>query len=144
MFTSRVFPHKKLTSTRSDRYSLPFPLRNRIPPDLTWTRSKKGVTEYRGRTLLEVNHRARPEEDRSRGIEETRGSRRAESFCADHEVTLLSATAMAAEGGGSAVGSVAGRKNDRKSEREREPRTRLGVNLIFYSATRSWCASSSI
>lgn len=34
------------------------------------------------------------------------------------------------------------RQKERQKNRKREPRTRLGVNLIFYSAARSWCASS--
>lgn len=56
------------------------------------------------------------------------------------EVTLLSAATV--EGGETAFGSRCRRRNDRKTERE--PRTRLGVNLIFYSAARSWCASSFV
>lgn len=39
------------------------------------------------------------------------------------------------------VGSRCWQRNDRKTKGE--PRTRLGVNLIFYSAGRSWCASTS-
>lgn len=58
---------------------------------------------------------------------------------ADPEDILLSA--VAAESVGTAVGSRCCHRNDRKTKRE--PRTRLGVNLIFYSTARSWCVSTS-
>lgn len=74
--------------------------------------------------------------DRSRGIGQDGREDRAGSFCADPEDILLSV--VAADSVGTAVGSRCCHRNDRKTKRE--PRTRLGVNLIFYSAARSWCA----
>jgi len=114
--------------------------RNWIPPHLERTRSKRGTP----RVGLSKVPAARSRFPKGKASSEGTGpavhrrDARPGSFRADPEVTLLSATAT--EGGGIAFGGRCRRRDDRKTERE--PRTRLGVNLIFYSAARSWCASS--
>lgn len=129
IFTSCVFPSANLTFIRSDRSLMKL--------DPLTSRMEYGRREA-SRTSA-AQSRFSNAGDRSRGIgRQTRGSC-AGSFCADPEVILLSA--VAADSAGTAVGSRCWQRNDRKTKRE--PRTRLGVNLIFYSAARSWCASTS-
>lgn len=101
---------------------------NWIPSHCEWIRSKRSIEDKCcSKSIFECGRpvpRYRPRrEDRAR------------SFC-DPENILLSV--VAADSVGTAVGSRCCHRNDRKTKRE--PRTRLGVNLIFYSAARSWCA----
>lgn len=106
---------------------------NWIPSHLEWIRSKRSVSRT-GAAQSRSSECGRPVPRYQPWREVHAGS-----FCADSEVILLSAVAAASVG--IAVGSRCWRRNDRKTKRE--PRTRLGVNLIFYSAARSWCASTS-
>lgn len=103
---------------------------NWISSRLEWIRSSRSIEDKccSKSSILEC------------GRPRSRRGDRAGSFCADPEDILLSA--VAAESVGTAVGGCCCHRNDRKTKRE--PRTRLGVNLIFYSAAAIVvCASTS-